>query len=702
MSKRQKLVVSFLKSMYDTNPDLVSLDQIYQLLILDTLRADTEKHRYYKSVPLKKEAEDIKNNMCNFIPAAIMSGGKQVKNIQGCTGMSMADFDHLPPDNLERCLSLLRADPYVIMAYVTISNEGIRVIYLTDITEPQHHADAFAQGNSYYAQLLGHEYDKKCKNIGRTSILCYCPQAIYHPDAQPMHILLNDEKSSSASSNGKAKKKVGRPPKTFKNSAEQVTDAIFLMLESEGKTYTEGHHNEYVSSALYLMNRFGVEQEEAREWAVNQFTDYQASKIESVTRSVYQHTEEHGTLKLQKKRNDSYPFASIPELKEFLSSQAEYRNNVITEKREIRMDDEVAFRDISDRDENTLWARANTEGVFSGPTPIQMILNSEYVPNFNPFIDYLTKLKKWNGVTDYLSQLADTAHTTHQDIFRIYFKKWFVGFVASLIQPDIVNHEVLVFIGKQGCYKTTWMNRLLPPELSRYFYTKTNSNRLEKDDKLSLSEFALICFEEIDNMRNSEMNQFKAMVSMPATNERSSYARNKMYRPHIASFCGTGNNLQFLNDPTGTRRWLAFEIESIDNPYEAHLPYSEIYAQAIALYRSGFQYWFSPDEYDLLAKNNEKFEVPNLEKELIQTYYRKPLPGEHGVFVSTSEMLQRINALIKNPLSITNIGINMRKLGFESCRSNSIRGYRVMEFTDKEILARKQQIDQVTNQKLSF
>ena len=68
---------------------------------------------------------------------------------------------------------------------------------------------------------------------------------------------------------------------------------------------------------------------------------------------------------------------------------------------------------------------------------------------------------------------------------------------------------------------------------------------MTKDDKISLSEFALICFEEIDNMRPSEMNQFKAMVTMPSINERSAYARNKMHRAHVASFCGTGNNIAF-------------------------------------------------------------------------------------------------------------------------------------------------------------
>lgn len=686
MSQRQKLFVSFLKSIYDTNPDLISLDQIYQLLICDTLREDTEKCRYYKSVQLENEAKKIKDNMCNFIPSVIMSGGKQAKNIQSLTGATMADFDHLPQSDLERCMSLLETDPYVILAYITISGEGIRVIYLTDITDTKHHCDAFLQGNRYYAQLLGYKYDSKCQNIGRTSILCHCPHAIYHPDAQPMHILHNKVSSSS----------------THKSHIGQVEAVIFQFLENEGKTYTEGNYNDYVSSALYLMNRFGVDLEEAHEWAVEQFPDYQASQLESIVRSVYQHTEEHGTLKLPKGKKDDFQFATIPELEEYLSTQAEFRNNVITEQREIRLDDETTFRDISDRDENTLWARANTAGVHSGPGAIQMILNSEYVHNFNPFIDYLTRLKEWNGITDYLTQLADTVHSTNQELFRIFFKKWFVGFVASLIQPTIVNHEVLVFIGKQGCYKTTWMSRLLPPELSRYFYTKTNSNRMTKDDHLTLAEFALICFEEIDNMRPSEMNQFKAIVSAPNIHERAAYARNKTHRPHIASFCGTGNNLQFLNDPTGTRRWLAFEILSIDNPYDTQLPYDEIYAQAMTLYRSGFQYWFSPDEADLLARNNEQFEVPNLEKELIQTYYRKPLPGEHGVFVSTSEMLQRVNALIKVPLSITNMGISLRKLGFESCRSNSIRGYRVMEFTPEEILARKHQIDQATDQKLSF
>jgi predicted P-loop ATPase len=60
-----------------------------------------------------------------------------------------------------------------------------------------------------------------------------------------------------------------------------------------------------------------------------------------------------------------------------------------------------------------------------------------------------------------------------------------------------------------------------------------------------------------------------------------------MHRPHIASFCGTGNSLQFLSDPTGNRRWLPFEVKSIEPPHDNPLDYSNIYSQAYALYRQG-------------------------------------------------------------------------------------------------------------------
>ena len=67
-------------------------------------------------------------------------------------------------------------------------------------------------------------------------------------------------------------------------------------------------------------------------------------------------------------------------------------------------------------------------------------------------------------------------------------------------------------------------------------------------------------------MQLKELNKLKAAMTMPSINERAAYARHHENRPHLASFCGTGNNVQFLSDPTGTRRWLPFEVVSIESP----------------------------------------------------------------------------------------------------------------------------------------
>ena len=63
-------------------------------------------------------------------------------------------------------------------------------------------------------------------------------------------------------------------------------------------------------------------------------------------------------------------------------------------------------------------------------------------------------------------------------------------------------------------------NYLLPPELSNYFYTKTNAQRMGRDDLLTLAQYGLVCCEELDTMRPSELNQLKAAVTMPSIDEQ--------------------------------------------------------------------------------------------------------------------------------------------------------------------------------------
>lgn len=300
------------------------------------------------------------------------------------------------------------------------------------------------------------------------------------------------------------------------------------------------------------------------------------------------------------------------------------------------------------------------------------------------------------GEKNHIRELAQTVRVKggeqEQMLWHLYLKKWLVGMVASWISDDVVNNVILVLIGEQGAYKTTWLNYLLPPPLKQYFYTKTNANRMSKDDILTLAQYALVCCEELDTMRPAELNQLKAAVTMPSIDERAAYAHYHEHRKHIASFCGTGNSTQFLSDPTGNRRWLPFEVESIVSPRDHPFHYEGIYAQALALFKNGFQYWFTKEEIQELNHHNRQFETPHLERELVSLYFRVPMESENGMFMTSARAIQIIGTGISQKLNPTRVGLAFNELGFQRVRYHGIRGYLVIQRTAEEMQAYQKSI----------
>ena len=354
------------------------------------------------------------------------------------------------------------------------------------------------------------------------------------------------------------------------------------------------------------------------------------------------------------------------------------------------------YTNLEDRDVNTLWTALCQEK----PVIKQHLLNvieSDYVPKYQPFRNYLEHLPPWHeDQGDHIMGLSLSVNvkgdSDEQILFYQYLKKWLVGMVASWVSPKVVNNVMLILIGEQGTYKTTWFANLLPPQLRDYFYTKTDSAMLTKDDRIVLAQYGLICWEELDSMLPKELNKMKGTMTMPSINERRAYGRYHENLPHLASFCGTGNNVQLLSDTTGTRRWLPFEVESIESPLSSPFDYDGIYAQAYALYRQGFRYWFDRPEIERLQRHNEQFETVNLERELVDTYFRIPVGDEACEFMPVSRALQIIGGNISQRLSDRRIGHAFSALGFTFRRTNSTRGYIVVQRSPLEIKERQKQL----------
>ena len=392
------------------------------------------------------------------------------------------------------------------------------------------------------------------------------------------------------------------------------------------------------------------------------------------------------------------------------------------------------WRNLTDKDINTMVCQCVAEsGVNISVTEMWTALKSDLVPAVHPLREWLNGLRPWsssepdwidivaqkvrvvdnasdsekgsNGSksskgesTIETSRTSRTPSTKADALWRECFKKWFVAMVASWMKDEVVNHTVLVLVGRQGIYKTTWLDRLMPPELRAYSSKLPLSGQISKDDRLRLCENGLLNIDELDAICGREMNIVKSLLTSTDVNERAAYGRLKERRVRLASFCASTNNREFLTDITGNRRWLPFEVESIQNPFDDIILYERLYAQAKAYVECGyFAYWFEMDEIEVLEHHNEKFRALENEEELLPILFDKPAEGK-GEFMTTAEISDRLVTYggIKRPMSIRKLNTILERYGFKAARpyvdGKQVRGWLVYKRKQDEIEIKQKEL----------
>ena len=748
--------------------------------VANLIRSD-EKLAVFTRSYRQTGSKTFKNESQLFAVPCLFEGGKGRSNIGQLTGMSLVDFDHVFPtdstdstDNsnaLRELKAKIIADPHTLMSYITMSGNGLRVIFTYEIAPEfsgvpkdeeevkkfeAYYQQAFYAGNAYYEKLLGAKADMQCKNITRLSGLAHDPDVFLRPEAEVVPFTAEEISTAAA-----AYAKQSKEDKQMQRIQTYFDTLIAPQLAKAKIEFRSGSHNEYVMRVGYKLAERRFSKKVALRWAMLKFgKDY--PDTEQVINSCFANASPHGKQGGGGGNRGDSKTATVEEIKSFLDGHVSLRFNEITSRVEYELPtdntDAHRFIPVNDRIVNSLWSQMSTITRVN-IQDMYRVIESDYVPVFNPFKEYLKSLPQITqtstdngsdetesckpvalqqqnlcksvqsvgeknhpsvgeknhpsvgeknhpsvgeknhssvGEKDYIRELAQTVRVKggeqEQMLWHLYLKKWLVGMVASWISDDVVNNVILVLIGEQGAYKTTWLNYLLPPPLKQYFYTKTNANRMPKDDILTLAQYALVCCEELDTMRPAELNQLKAAVTMPSIDERAAYAHYHEHRKHIASFCGTGNSTQFLSDPTGNRRWLPFEVESIVSPRDHPFHYEGIYAQALALFKSGFQYWFTKEEIQELNHHNRQFETPHLERELVSLYFRVPMESENGMFMTSARAIQIIGTGISQKLNPTRVGLAFNELGFQRVRYHGIRGYLVIQRTTEEMQAYQKSI----------
>ena len=392
-------------------------------------------------------------------------------------------------------------------------------------------------------------------------------------------------------------------------------------------------------------------------------------------------------FKIKASESDDNRLEEIERIKNFLGRTYEFRYNIVANLIECRrknFGNSTKALPFEELDENPLLYFILSHGYKCDATKLGIVL-SQLVERYDPFIEYLESLAPFNPKddADYIGNLstyfkAISEHDMDVQIsFAIHLKKHIVRAVACAIDEEYINKHCLVLIGKQHDGKSYFCRWLCPPALKDYMAENIS---IDKDSLIAICENMYINLDELATIHKTELNSLKSVFSKADIKVRPPYGRRAIRMKRRATFLGNTNSAQFLSDPTGSVRWLSFELESIDHAYSKQIKIDDVYRQAYYLYRNArklrYNYSLTPEEINDNEKRNNRHFMTTPEMELIDKYF-EPSDKLNGQFMTSTEILNYImTRIVLRNLTSKGIGMAMQKLGFK----NDTGGYKEKGF----------------------
>ena len=359
----------------------------------------------------------------------------------------------------------------------------------------------------------------------------------------------------------------------------------------------------------------------------------------------------------------------------YLSDRYDFRYNEIALELEFKLKKATEFKSIN---ENSLYIELQKKGIKISINNLLAILRSEYVTNFNPIKNYFLELPKWDGQL-HIQKLATYVASFDKKQFEYHFIKWCVRTVKCVFEEDYFNKQALVLVHKgQSSGKSTFCRFMCPPSLSNYIAEDLSN---DKDARILLAKNFLINLDELAILSKKEINQLKSYFSKTVINERLPYDRKNSILPRVCSFIGSTNMSTFLNDETGSVRWLCFELTSpINFAYKTEIDINKVWSQAYELSKTKFDAELSFKDVQENEKRNSKYTTLSPEHEIISKYFRIPEIETNQQFMTSSDIMHYLSIKYQR-LNHISIGKAMTSLGYERIKDKERQVYGYMVTT---------------------
>lgn len=635
-----------------------------------------------RTIADKKERDAVKKKA----PLVTISGKFKERNDNSIDKHSTyigIDLDNI---NVEDTKAILSRDKYVVSIFTSISGRGLCVIFHI---APAKHREAFQGISQYLFETYSIVCDPTSVNVSRARFVSYDP-----------HIVINNnfEKFTQYPKD--------KPPKKVEKVVFSGTDFDNIIKEvvSRRMNMCDNYHD-WLRIGFALAHKFG---EAGRQYfhLVSQYsskykpdsTDKQYNVIlkrdgNDVTIATFYYYCKNAGIPLyseqtktivhtaaqgkkaglsveQVKKNllkfegieddglvqqvfendiDIHEDGIIPELELWLRQNYELRRNMITRYIENR------GRIMEGKDFNTIFIAAKKIIPELSFELLDRLINSDFVPTYNPFFEFIED-NKHTQPTGHIDRLFSCIKSKDAEFVKYFGKKWLVGIMSAIHGEH--SPLMMILTGEvQNTGKTEFFRRLLPTALKK-FYAESKLDA-GKDDEILMTQKLIIMDDEMGGKSKKENKRLKELTSKQTFSLREPYGRNNVDLVRLAVLCGTSNDNELLNDPTGNRRIIPIHVDSIDQDAYNSIDKTALFMEAYHLFIAGFEWKLNKQDIEYLGTDKLSFEIANLEKELIQKYFE---PGDEEM--TASEVKIFLEDKTRQKLILDKIGKELKALGF--------------------------------------
>jgi len=306
------------------------------------------------------------------------------------------------------------------------------------------------------------------------------------------------------------------------------------------------------------------------------------------------------------------------------------------------------------------------------------VIFSSNTPDYNPIKDFIESVD-WDGHCR-IEQLAKsiTSNTGTTEWRERMCTKWLIGIIHSAYGGK--NELNFIFVGAKNTGKTEWFRRLLPDHLQKYF-AESQLNR-GKDDEILMCEKLIIFNDEYGGKnRNDERNEKRLMASSEFS-LREPYGKSNVTLKRLATLCGTCNERDVLDDPTGNRRIIIIEANGkFDYELYNSIDKQQLLAEAKSLWQDGERPVLDDSDIIELEKTTEgEYSKVSFEEEMIQQYFLPSDKTNPWDFMTTTQIKIYLENHTREKININKLGSRLKKLGYNRRCKGSVYGYDIAPF----------------------